>query len=254
METVRFSGMTAIVTGAAQGLGASYALAFARQGASVVICDVLNTGSTAEAVRAVGGKCLEQTVDITNGAQVKAMVDRAVDAFGCVDVLVNNAAISGDLVGRPFTDISSESFERVLSVNIRGTFECAKAVVPHMRRKGYGKIINTSSGTAFKGSPGIMHYVASKGAVLSMTKAMARELGDYGIRVNCVAPGLTKTESISVNPSWTEEATSANVSTRALKREAYADDVVGAVLFLASRESDFVTGQTIVVDGGSYML
>ncbi|MCZ7564059.1 MAG: SDR family oxidoreductase [Burkholderiales bacterium] len=140
-----------------------------------------------------------------------------------------------------------------MAVNVRGPFECVKAVVPVMRRRRYGKIINISSGTVFKGTPLFLHYVTSKGAVVAMTRCLARELGEDGIRVNTLAPGLVMSEGVRESESWTAPIVAANVATRALKREAAPDDVVGTLLYLASAESDFVTGQLIVVDGGSVM-
>ena len=249
----RFEDKTVIVTGASQGLGAAYAFAFAREGAKVALFDIGDLSASAATIAEAGGPHLEATVDITDAAAVRAAVDKVADRFGGIDVLINNASISGDLSLRPFTEISSDEWDRVLSVNTRGTFECTKAVVPHMRARGRGKIVNVASGTAFKGTPGLLHYVASKGAVLAMTRGMARELGEYGICVNCLSPGLTSTEKIVANASWTGDATQTNIATRALKREAVPADLVGTVLFMASAESDFTTGQSFIVDGGSVM-
>jgi NAD(P)-dependent dehydrogenase (short-subunit alcohol dehydrogenase family) len=246
-------GKVVVVTGAAQGLGATYARALAAEGAAVALVDVDDPAKVAGEIERAGGRALALTADVTRPESVAGMVERTISAFGRIDVLINNAALAGRLTLKPFTAIESGEWDAVMAVNVRGAFECAKAVVPHMRARRYGKIINVASGTAFKGTPLLMHYVASKGAVMAMTRALARELGDDGIRVNCLAPGLTLSENMRTNPDWSPSITAANIATRALKRDELPEDLVGAVLFLASGDSDFVTGQTIVVDGGSVM-
>ena len=138
-----------------------------------------------------------------------------------------------------------------MAVNVRGSFECVKAVLPLMRRQKYGKVINVASGTVFKGAPMLLHYVSSKGAVVAMTRAMARELGNDGIRINCIAPGLTMSEGVVANSDWAGALVSNNVASRCLKRDATPEDLTGTVIFLASTDSDFMSGQTVVVDGGS---
>jgi NAD(P)-dependent dehydrogenase (short-subunit alcohol dehydrogenase family) len=193
------------------------------------------------------------SLDVTSAASVTAFVDEAVTSFGSLDVMVNNAAISGAIKLGALTDVSTEEWDRVMTVNARGTFECIKAAIRPMKERGYGKIINLASGTAIKGSPGLPHYVASKGAIISLTRAAARELGEFGIRVNALAPGLTMSEQMKSNPSWSGNVVANNVASRAIKREAVPDDLIGALLFLASPESDFITGQTLSVDGGSVM-
>jgi NAD(P)-dependent dehydrogenase (short-subunit alcohol dehydrogenase family) len=167
-------------------------------------------------------------------------------------VLVNNAALFGKIAMKPFMEISSEEWDRVMTVNTRGSFECVKAVFPVMQRQGYGKIINIASGTVFKGTPLMAHYVSSKGAIVGMTRALARELGDHGIRINALAPGLTLSEVVKGRNDYGALRT-ANVASRSLKREEEPNDLVGALIFLASHDSDFMTGQTMVVDGGSAM-
>ena len=179
------------------------------------------------------------------------MVRTTEEAFGGVHVLVNNAAFMGTS-SKPFMDITSDEWDRIMTVNARGTFECSKAVVPLMRTHGYGKIVNVASGMVFKGSPNLLHYVASKGAIVAMTRVMARELGADGIGVNCIAPGLIMTDGaklVTQDPGQIAFA----VNSRSFKREQLPDDLVGTLLFLASSDSDFITGQTIVVDGGSAM-
>jgi NAD(P)-dependent dehydrogenase (short-subunit alcohol dehydrogenase family) len=247
------AGRVAAVTGAAQGLGAAFALALAEQGANVLVGDVTSTEATCASVRARGGEVHGMTLDVTSSESVKEFAREAVDRFGRLDILVNNAAISGGIQLTTLVDVSTEEWDRVMAVNVRGTFECIKAAAPLMKANGYGKIINLTSGTAIKGSPGLPHYVASKGAIISLTRAAARELGADGIRVNALAPGLTMSEAMKGNPSWSDTVIANNIASRALKREAKPDDLLGALIFLASAASDFVTGQTLSVDGGSVM-
>jgi NAD(P)-dependent dehydrogenase (short-subunit alcohol dehydrogenase family) len=250
----RLRGRTAIVTGAAQGLGASFAIALADAGAKVMAADIADTTATCEAILQRGGEGRGIRVDVTEPSSVAALIDETLTAFGAVHILVNNAALSGQLRLKALTDISSLEWDRVMAVNARGPFECVKAVVTSMRRQRYGKIINIASGTAIKGSPRLLHYVASKGAVIAMTRAMARELGTDGICVNCIAPGLTMSEATRSNADWSGEMLANNIASRALQRNALPEDLLGALLFLSSPESDFITGQTVAVDGGSVMI
>jgi NAD(P)-dependent dehydrogenase (short-subunit alcohol dehydrogenase family) len=247
------SGKVALVTGAAQGLGATFSSALAAAGARVVVGDVANTDATCRAIEAAGGQAIGVPLDVTDPSSVDRFVREANRSFGGVHILVNNAALFGNLALQPFTQIPSDEWDRVMAVNVRGTFECMKAVASVMKVQGYGKIINLASGTAIKGSPGLMHYVASKGAVISMTRAAARELGDSGICVNCISPGLTMSESVRNHEGWHGAIAANNIATRAIKREAEPQDLIGALLFLASAASDFMTGQTLSVDGGSVM-
>ena len=204
------------------------------------------------AIREVGGEAIGRVCDVSASKEVAALVQATEGAFGGVQVLVNNAALFGKIALKPFTEIPSEEWDRVMAVNTRGPFECVKAVLPIMRRQGYGKIINIASGTVFKGTPMMLHYVASKGAVVAMTRAMARELGEYGICCNALAPGLTLSDTIKGRNDY-GAVRMLNVESRSLKREETPDDLVGALLFLASHDSDFMTGQTLLVDGGSAM-
>jgi NAD(P)-dependent dehydrogenase (short-subunit alcohol dehydrogenase family) len=248
----RLSGRAAIITGAAQGIGAAYAKALAAEGARVSLCDVVPVDPVVKAIRAAGGEAIGQLCDVTKPAEIAALVRTTDQAFGGIQVLVNNAALFANITMKTFDEISSEEWDRVMAVNVRGPFECAKAVVPVMKRQGYGKIINISSGTTFKGTPMMLHYVTSKGGVIGFTRALCREVGEFGIRVNCVAPGLTLSEAVKGRNDYTTMRT-ANVATRAIKREEVPEDLTGAVVFLASAESDFMTGQTMLVDGGSAM-
>ena len=246
-------GKVAIVTGGAQGLGASFAGALAAQGARVMIGDLIAADAVVAAITKDGGSCSAVKLDVCDPVSVANAVARTIEVFGQVDILVNNAGLFTNLPIGPFTEIDSASWDRVMAVNVRGTFECVKAVAPHMQTRGSGKIVNIASGTAMKGTPGLLHYVASKGAVISMTRAMARELGDHGICVNSLSPGLTMSDNVYANDAWTGDLIARNIASRALKREAFPRDLTGALLFLVSPASDFVTGQMLTVDGGSVM-
>jgi NAD(P)-dependent dehydrogenase (short-subunit alcohol dehydrogenase family) len=247
----RLDDRSIIVTGAAQGIGATYAKALAAEGARVTLCDLTEPRSVADEIRAAGGQAISMVTDVTSSSAVAAMVKATVAAYGTVHGLVNNAAMFGSLKLQPFMDIESDEWDKVMAVNTRGVFECVKAVVPIMRNQKYGKIINIASGTLFKGTPHLLHYVASKGAVVAMTRVMARELGGDNILVNCIAPGLTLSPAVQASYSLAE--IEANKATRALKREEEPEDIIGALIFFASAESDFITGQTLLVDGGSVM-
>ena len=178
----------AIVTGAAQGIGASFAVGYAREGARIVIADILDGNQAVEAVEKAGSEAIYVKIDVTKQDECDAMAKAAIDRFGSIDILVNNAAIFGNLTLRPFTEISTEEYNRVMQVNATGPFHCIKAVFPYMKEEG-GKIINISSASIFEGVPGMPHYVASKGAIMALTRSMARELGEYNINVNSIAPG-----------------------------------------------------------------
>ncbi len=249
----RLNGKVAIVTGAAQGIGAVYAKGLAAEGALVSLCDLEEPKETVKAITASGGRAIGSAVDVSDRAAVATLIDRTLKEFAGIHVLVNNAAIFGGLRPTHFTEIDPAEWDRVMAVNVRGSMECARAVVPAMRRQRYGKIINIASSTVFRGTPMLMHYVASKGAVIGMTHSMARELGDDGICVNCIAPGLTMSEAVRNSPNGFGSTVPAAVSARAIKREQMPEDLLGAVIFLASSDSDFVTGQTMIVDGGTVL-
>jgi NAD(P)-dependent dehydrogenase (short-subunit alcohol dehydrogenase family) len=247
----RLNGKIAIVTGAAQGIGAAYAIALAAEGAKVGLCDLSRPDAVADKINQSGGDAISYACDVTDRAQVEAFVAETERRYGGVHILVNNAGLFANLALKPFFDLDSAEWDRVMAVNVRGSFECARAVFPIMKRQQYGKIINIASGTVFKGAPMMLHYVSSKAAVVGMTRALAREAGDHGIRVNCLAPGLTMSEGVVANKNWAGAIVSNNIASRCIKREGTTDDLTGALLFLASPESDFMSGQTVVVDGGS---
>lgn len=247
----RLEGRVALVTGAGRGIGVAYARALAAEGAKVVAADILDSQRTADIInQQAEGRCLALRADVTDPKQVSAMVAEAVQAFGHLDVLVNNAALFADLRPRSFLDIPSEEWDRVMQINTRGVFECVRAAVPEMRKIGYGKIINICSGTVFKGTAGKCHYVASKGAVLAMTRVMARELGGDNICVNSLAPGMTLSEALEEREDYLNSTTP---STRCFKRHERPEDLCGALVYLASKDSDFMTGQCMVIDGGAAM-
>jgi 3-oxoacyl-[acyl-carrier protein] reductase len=243
----RLSGRLAVVTGAGQGLGRAFAARLQAEGARVIVADL--DGVKAKAVAdELGHSVFAETVDVSDEASVAALAERC-GALGTVDVLVNNASIFSTLEMRPFDEIPVPEWNTVLAVNVTGAYLCSRAFVAGMRTVGYGKIVNISSATVFIGRPFYLHYVTSKAAVIGMTRAMATELGPDGIRVNAVTPGATQTEvpRKSVTPEQAERI----IAAQAIKRREVPGDVVGTVAFLASPDSDFITGQTINVDGGA---
>jgi NAD(P)-dependent dehydrogenase (short-subunit alcohol dehydrogenase family) len=250
----RLDGRVAILTGGAKGIGKHYARALAAEGARLMIADIADGSEVAAALaRDYGANSVESTVtDVSDEGAVRALVARTMDRFGRIDILVNNAALFAPLQETKCTDIDIDTWDRVMAINLRGPFLLVKHAVPHMSAQGYGKIINIGSGTAHRGIPLMLHYVTSKGGIMAMTRALSRELGDRGIRVNTLAPGFTMSETvIAENPGHVETARARAVASRALKRDEQPADLLGALVFLASADSDFITGQTIAVDGGN---
>jgi 3-oxoacyl-[acyl-carrier protein] reductase len=248
----RLDNRVAIVTGGAKGLGKVFCMALAEEGARIVVADILEDEAqqTAMAIKEKGGSSLNIKVDVSSEEETSRMAEETIKEFGGIDILVNNAAMIYGIGRRPFHEISAEEWNRLMAVNLGGPFLCAKAVLPQMKAQRKGKIINIASETAFTGSKGFLHYVTSKGGILSFTRSLAAELGQYGIRVNCVAPGLTNSESAK---SITDDISKYDTSLTPLGRLEQPEDLVGAVIFFASDESDFITGQTLIVNGGRYM-
>ena len=244
---MRLAGRVAIVTGGARHIGAAYCRRLAEEGASVVIADILDGAAVAAEIKAKGGKAMALTIDVSKEDDTSRMAAEAVKAFGRIDILVNNAAIFINIQRHPFYEISAEEWDRVSAVNIKGPFLCAKAVFPQMKEQRSGKIINISSSTAYWGTPNFLHYVASKAALIGMTRSLAREVGDYGICVNAIAPGLVEHEGQNAPKALTE----LQLKARSIKRLQTPEDLMGTLVFLSSSDSDFMAGQAIVVDGGS---
>jgi NAD(P)-dependent dehydrogenase (short-subunit alcohol dehydrogenase family) len=250
----RLDGRVAIVTGGAKGIGRHYAHALAAEGARLMIADIADGTELAEKLaRTHGANSVASNVtDVADETAVKALVGNTMARFGRIDILVNNAALFTPLQETGCTEIDAALWDRVMAVNLRGPFLMVKHVVPHMISQRYGKIINIGSGTAYRGIPFLLHYVTSKGGITAMTRALARELGEHGIRVNTLAPGFTMSDTVvAENPGHVATARDRAVASRALKRDEYPQDLLGALLFLAGADSDFVTGQTIAVDGGN---
>jgi NAD(P)-dependent dehydrogenase (short-subunit alcohol dehydrogenase family) len=243
----RLEGKVAVITGAAQGIGWTYAEAMAREGAKIVVNDILDCEGPAKKLRDSGAEAIAIQADVTDHSAMEAAAKQTVDAFGRVDVLVNNAAIFAGIKRSSFFDIPMDEWDRVIKVNITGTFVPIRAFGAEMKKQGSGKIVNISSAVVYTGIPDFVHYTTSKAAVVGMTRAIARDLGPHGITVNAVAPGYTLAESNLNNPKEIDEM---NISRRSIRRTEYPEDVVGAVLYFSSSESDFVTGQTLIVDGG----
>jgi 3-oxoacyl-[acyl-carrier protein] reductase len=244
------SGKVAIVTGGGRGIGSRYCHGLAEQGARVVVADIVEANARQVASEVDGLAC---RVDVADEASVNGMVAAALEAYQRVDILINNAAIFTELIQprKAFDEIPLEEWERVMAVNVRGTWLCSKAVAPVFKRQRSGVIINISSGTIFGGQTGFAHYVTSKAAVWGMARVLARELGEFGVRVNSITPGLTSSEM--VQEIYGTDALVLNAERRIFRREQMPDDLVGTVVFLCSDASAFITGQTLNVDGGTYL-
>jgi NAD(P)-dependent dehydrogenase (short-subunit alcohol dehydrogenase family) len=249
----RLKDKVAIVTGGARGIGAAFCEGLAQAGAKVVVADLLDGCPVAERIAQGQGQSIYIRADVTSKHSVENLIADTLREFRTVDILVNNAALFADLRVRPFQEITEEEWDRVMAVNVRGPFQCAKAVAPVMIENKKGRIVNLASGTVFKGTANLLHYVASKGALVSMTRSLARELGPYNICVNAIAPGLTMSEAVAVHPDWTGRARDAGIAARAIQRDQVPADLLSTLIYFCSDESSFVTGQTISVDGGALM-
>ncbi|MEM7082980.1 MAG: SDR family oxidoreductase [Pseudomonadota bacterium] len=246
----RMSGKVAVVTGAAQGIGFAYADCIAREGGKVVISDVVDTSVAVESITSAGGDAIGVKADVTSDESLVAMVEEAEATFGPIEVLVNNASIFASLTLKPFTEITHEEWDAVMRVNVRGPVQATKAVLPSMLKVGRGKIINISSGTALRGAPMFLHYVSSKGAIIAQTRALSREIAHNNIQVNTIVVGLTESKGVKEHKQL-GAAKAPTLAMRAIQREMLPADLTGAMLFLATEDSDFITGQSINVDGGA---
>lgn len=249
---MRLKDKTAIVTGGAKGLGRAFALKLAGEGAGVMVVtrkDMANLEETVRQIRDLGGKAAMFQADVAKEPDTLAMAEATIKEFGRIDILINNAAIYDGIKRKAFYEIDPDEWDLVMAVNVKGAFLCARAVFPQMKKQGYGKIVNLSSEVFFTGSHGFAHYVASKGGIIGLTRALAVELGPHKICINCVAPGFTDTEA----SRGLADVTRYDTSKTPLNRLETPADLTGAALFLASPESDFITGQTLLVDGGRAM-
>ena len=250
---MRLKNRVAIITGAAQGIGAAFAVGFAKEGAKIVIADIMDGTDAVKSVEEAGGEAIFVTTDVSKQEQCDAMAKAAIDRFSSIDILVNNAAIFGNLILKPFTEITTEEWNRMMEVNTGGPFHCTKSVFPYMKEKG-GKIINISSASFLEGTRGMPHYVASKGAVMAFTCGMANELGEHNINISTIAPGFThspggeRVDKRSSLPFGSVE--NILMPRRCIKKELIPEELVGTAVFLASDDSNAITGQLIVVDRG----
>jgi NAD(P)-dependent dehydrogenase (short-subunit alcohol dehydrogenase family) len=241
-------GKVALVTGGAQGIGRAIADGLAAAGARIAIADL--RGAEEAAASYPGG--VGVAGDVSNEADVERLVGEVAERCSGIDILVNNAGLYASLEMRPFDQIPLDEWRQVMDVNVASMFLMCRAIVPLMRTRGGGKVVNISSGTPFRGVPFLLHYVTSKGAIVALTRALAKELGKDNVLVNCVAPGFTMSAGVEAHPEVVEKLRDVSVSARTLQRDQVPEDIVGAVVFLCGPGSDFVTGQTMVIDGGQY--
>jgi NAD(P)-dependent dehydrogenase (short-subunit alcohol dehydrogenase family) len=249
---MRLKDKVAIVTGGAKGLGRAFAVKMAQEGAKVMVVtrkDMDNLKETVRQIKALGGEADLFQVDVAVEKDTLSMAEATIKAFGRIDILVNNAAIYDGITRKPFYEIDLDEWDLVMTVNVKGAFLATRAVYPYMKSQGYGKIVNLTSEVFFTGSNGFAHYVASKGGIIGLTRALAVELGPHGICINCVAPGFTDTEA----SRGLADVSKYDTARTPLRRLEKPEDLTGTALFLASTESDFITGQTLLVDGGRAM-
>jgi NAD(P)-dependent dehydrogenase (short-subunit alcohol dehydrogenase family) len=248
---MRLQGKTALITGGATGLGYAFAQRLLADGANIAIADLRGAPEGAMALSTGNGSAIGVTADVSNEASVVAAVAEVERTFGGVDILVNNAALFSTLENKPFDQISPDEWMKVMTVNTLGPFLCAKHVSPHMKKRQWGRIINVASTSALKGVANMAHYVTSKGAVITLTRVLARELGSWNITSNAIAPGLTLSDQILKNAAHVEQFSELTRKSRSIPRDAHPQDLVGAVSFLASDDASFMTGQTLCVEGGA---
>jgi 3-oxoacyl-[acyl-carrier protein] reductase len=241
-------GRVAIVTGGARGIGRAYGLGLADAGATVVVADLIDGGPVVTEIEGAGGVAASIGVDVSDLASTESLARTTVERFGRIDILVNNAAYFRYVEKHPMADIPIEEWDRAFAVNVRGSWLCARAVLPTMRRQGSGRIINVSSMTVWKGTPGFLHYVASKAAIIGLSRAMAVELGADNITVNTVVPDFIPHDLENQADPVIDQR---NVADRVLRRTQRPEDMVGAVVFLAGPGAEFMTGQSLLVNGGS---
>jgi len=252
---MRLENKVAIITGSSRGLGKAFALRFAREGAKVTVCDVHDCAPVTREIEAIGGEALALKTDVTSEAATAEMAKKTVDRFGRIDILVNNAAAVGGIeipdFMKPVEEMVAADWDRYLEVNIKGTFNSCKAVMPYMKKQSKGKIVNIASTAGFYGSPTFLHYSTTKGGIMTMTRGLAAALGDFNINVNAVAPGVVMTEAMrALIP---DEAEKALIAKQIIKKSIQPEDIAAAVLFLASDEADMITGQILGVNAGEYM-
>lgn len=253
---MRLKDKVAIITGSARGMGRVFALRFAQEGAKLTVCDILDCKPVADEIKAAGGEALALKTDVTSEKDTAEMAQKTVERFGRIDILVNNAAIIGTIETKDFVkpveEITSQDWDKILAVNIKGVFLSSKAVIPYMKKQGGGKIVNMASTVAFSGLPHFIHYSASKGSVVTMTRGLATALGEFNINVNAIAPGLIMTEAMQA--TYSPEIYQELVDTKQLiHKNVEPEDVANAVLFMASDEADKITGQTLGVNAGEYL-
>jgi len=246
---MRLKDRVAIVTGGAQGLGRTFALKLSSEGASVVLADIKDSSLVQKEIESKGGKALSLFTDVADEESTEQMAAQTIERFGRIDILINNAAIYEGLRRKSFMELDLNEWDRVMNVNIKGPFLAVRAVFPSMKEQRYGKILNLASEVFFTGSHGFAHYVASKGGIVGLTRALAIELGPHNICINCIAPGYTDTEA----SRGLADMNKYDTSRTPLQRLGQPQDLLGPAIFLVSSESDFITGQTVLVDGGRAM-